>query len=153
MPLIQLLQQEFIHRGIPNIIGGGQTLERFDPFLRRSDEEDLELRAWEHHLVAAGPLAADVVGYLFHYHLRRFRAAIDFDECRAATELYPSVRGDGAVLKYGLREHKKERIIDFKKFISTGYYGSWLGTAPDDSPLILRDAATQDVYSLDWEEP
>jgi Tol biopolymer transport system component len=61
--------------------------------------------------------------------------------------------GDGAVLKYGLKEHKKERIIDLKKFISTGYFGSWLGMAPDDSPLILRDVATQDVYSLDWEEP
>jgi Tol biopolymer transport system component len=61
--------------------------------------------------------------------------------------------GDGAVLKYGLKEHKTERIIDLKKFISTGYYGAWLGMARDDSPLILRDAATQDVYSLDWEEP
>lgn len=61
--------------------------------------------------------------------------------------------GDGTVLKYGLKEHKTERIIDLKKFPTTGYYGSWLGMAPDDSPLILRDAATQDVYSLDWEEP
>jgi hypothetical protein len=59
---------------------------------------------------------------------------------------------DGAVLNYGLKERKTQRIVDLKKFITTGYYGSWLGMAPDDSPLILRDAATQDVYSLDWEE-
>lgn len=61
--------------------------------------------------------------------------------------------GDGAVLRYGLRGHKTERIIDLKKIITTGYYGAWLGMAPDESPLILRDAATQDVYSLDWEGP
>ena len=28
-----------------------------------------------------------------------------------------------------------------------------LALAPDDSPLLLRDAGTSDVYALDWEEP
>ena len=29
----------------------------------------------------------------------------------------------------------------------------WMGLAPDDSPLILRDRTTSDLYVLDWEAP
>jgi hypothetical protein len=29
----------------------------------------------------------------------------------------------------------------------------WFGLAPDDSPLVLRDTGTQDIYALDWEAP
>jgi len=25
--------------------------------------------------------------------------------------------------------------------------------APDDSPLLLRDTGTQEIYTLDWEAP
>jgi hypothetical protein len=32
-------------------------------------------------------------------------------------------------------------------------FGPWYGLAPDDSPLILRDAATQEIYALDLELP
>jgi len=28
-----------------------------------------------------------------------------------------------------------------------------LSLAPDDSPLLLRNAIISDIYSLDWEEP
>ena len=42
---------------------------------------------------------------------------------------------------------------DLKNFRQTGYYGSWLGMAPDDSPLLLRDTGTQEIYALDWEAP
>jgi eukaryotic-like serine/threonine-protein kinase len=31
-----------------------------------------------------------------------------------------------------------------------GSFGWWFGLAPDDSPLMLRDAATQEIYGLDW---
>jgi hypothetical protein len=37
-----------------------------------------------------------------------------------------------------------------KGFTPTGYWGAWLGLDPEDSPLMLRDVGTQDVYSLDW---
>ena len=33
------------------------------------------------------------------------------------------------------------------------HWGVWMGIAPDDSPLLLRDAGSTDVYSLDWQEP
>jgi hypothetical protein len=44
-------------------------------------------------------------------------------------------------------------LVDLKNFVTTGHYGSSLALAPDDSLLLLRDAGTQDVYALDWEEP
>jgi Tol biopolymer transport system component len=38
-------------------------------------------------------------------------------------------------------------------FATAGQYGSWLGLAPDNSPILLRYNGTQDIYALDWEEP
>jgi len=62
----------------------------------------------------------------------------------------PSV---GAVLKVRLSDHKVEQIVDLKNFVPTGRYGGSLSVAPDDSPLLLRDAGTYDVYSIDWQVP
>jgi serine/threonine protein kinase/Tol biopolymer transport system component len=62
--------------------------------------------------------------------------------------------GTGAVIRIRLSDHKTERVVDLKNFVTTGYYGSsWFAVAPDDSPIMLRNAGTQDVYALDWEEP
>ena len=62
--------------------------------------------------------------------------------------------GTGAVLRFDLSNHKMEGIVDLKNFVYAGYWptGS-LAIAPDNSPLLLRDASTSDIYSLDWEEP
>jgi Tol biopolymer transport system component len=60
-------------------------------------------------------------------------------------------RGKGAVLRIQISDHKAEQIVDLNNFITGGRYGGWLGLAPDDSPLLLRDAGTQDVYALDLE--
>jgi hypothetical protein len=44
-------------------------------------------------------------------------------------------------------------VVDLKSFRMAGYLGWWLGLAPDDSPLLLRDTGTQEIYALDWEAP
>ena len=31
--------------------------------------------------------------------------------------------------------------------------GSWVGLAADDSPLVLRDVGTHEIYALDFEAP
>ncbi|MGO8812993.1 MAG: protein kinase domain-containing protein [Candidatus Sulfotelmatobacter sp.] len=62
-------------------------------------------------------------------------------------------RGKGAVLRIRISDHKAEAVVDLKNFVVTGRYGGALALAPDDSPLLLRDTGTQDVYSLDWESP
>jgi Tol biopolymer transport system component len=61
--------------------------------------------------------------------------------------------GKGAVLRIRISDHKAEKIVDLNNFTTGGRYGAWLGLAPDDSPLLLRDAGSQDVYALDWEAP
>jgi len=42
------------------------------------------------------------------------------------------------------------RVKDFRQ---VPYWGDWGGLAPDDSPLLLRDAGTHDIYALDWQAP
>jgi Tol biopolymer transport system component len=61
--------------------------------------------------------------------------------------------GTGAVIRIRLSDHKTERVVDLKNFATTGFYASWFAVAPDDSPIMLRNAGTQDVYALDLEEP
>jgi len=58
-----------------------------------------------------------------------------------------------SVMRVHLTDHKVERIADLKNFRQAGYFNVWLGMAPDDSPLLLRDTGTQDVYALDFEAP
>lgn len=58
---------------------------------------------------------------------------------------------DPAVMRVRISDHKVERVADLKNFRQAGYFGIWLGMAPDDSPLLLRDTGTQEIYSLDWE--
>jgi hypothetical protein len=31
--------------------------------------------------------------------------------------------------------------------------GFWFGITPDNSPLVLRDTGTQEIYALDWQSP
>jgi Tol biopolymer transport system component len=59
-------------------------------------------------------------------------------------------RGTSAVLKIRLSDGKTERVADLKNFFFTGHFtDSSLALAPDDSPLLFRDAGSSDVYALD----
>jgi Tol biopolymer transport system component/tRNA A-37 threonylcarbamoyl transferase component Bud32 len=60
---------------------------------------------------------------------------------------------DPAVLRVRISDRKVDRVVDLKNFRMAGYFGLWLGLAPDDSPLLLRDAGSQEIYALDWEAP
>jgi Tol biopolymer transport system component len=57
-----------------------------------------------------------------------------------------------SVMRVRVRDRKIERVADLKKFRQTGYWTVWLGMAPDDSPLLLRDTGTREIYALDWQE-
>ena len=58
-----------------------------------------------------------------------------------------------AVLRVQISDRKVAPVADMKDLPMAGYYGLWLGLAPGDSPMLLRDAGSQDVYALDWEAP
>jgi Tol biopolymer transport system component len=67
--------------------------------------------------------------------------------------VYLLATGDRAVLKIRASTGQVERAVDLRSFKATGEWGWLLALAPDDSLLLLRDAGTQDVYALDWEQP
>jgi hypothetical protein len=56
-------------------------------------------------------------------------------------------------MRVRLRDHRVERVADLKNFRQAGFYNVWLSLAPDDSPLLLRDTGTEEVYALDWQVP
>ena len=64
-------------------------------------------------------------------------------------------RGDEpAVLRVQIADGKVEQIASLKDVRQTGFRGGiWMGLAPDDSPLVLRDIGTQEIYALDLQMP
>ena len=56
-----------------------------------------------------------------------------------------------SVMRVRIRDRKIERVADLKNFRQAGFWNVWLGMAPDDSLLLLRDIGTQEIYALDWE--
>lgn len=60
-------------------------------------------------------------------------------------------RGKDAVVRIRIADKKVEQVLDLKDFVTVGRYGGWLALTPDDSPLLLHDTGSQDVYSVDWQ--
>ena len=60
---------------------------------------------------------------------------------------------DPAILRVSIPDGKLEQVASLKGVPVTGYWGQWLGLAPDDSLLILKDAGTQEIVSMDFHEP
>ena len=60
---------------------------------------------------------------------------------------------DAGVWRIRIPDGKVEPVASLKGFQMTGYYGTWLGLAPDDSPLLLKDTGTHDIVSMDWIAP
>jgi Tol biopolymer transport system component len=57
------------------------------------------------------------------------------------------------VFRVSIADRKLEEIQSLKEARQTGFFGSWFGLSPDNSPLILRNAATQEIYALDVDLP
>ncbi len=53
-----------------------------------------------------------------------------------------------------LSNGKLERLFSLRGFQAAGgAFGNWSGLAPDDSPLLARDASVQELYALDLDIP
>jgi Tol biopolymer transport system component len=53
-----------------------------------------------------------------------------------------------------ITDGKLERIFSLDGFQAAGgAFGNWSGIAPDESPLLVRDASIQEIYALDWGTP
>jgi Tol biopolymer transport system component len=57
------------------------------------------------------------------------------------------------ILRIRISDRRVERVASLKGLPGVGNFGVWVGLTPDDSPLVLRDTGTQEIYALDWEAP
>jgi len=57
-----------------------------------------------------------------------------------------------AVLRIRVADGRRERLADLKGARYTGVYSLWMGLDPTDTPLMLRDAGTDDIYALSLEK-
>jgi hypothetical protein len=48
---------------------------------------------------------------------------------------------------------KIEEVASLKALRTTGVYNFWFGLAPDDSPLVLKYAGTEEIVSMAWTAP
>lgn len=56
-----------------------------------------------------------------------------------------------AILRVRLRDHKVEQVASLSDFKQPKVdWGDWAGLAPDDSPILLREAGTPEIFALDW---
>jgi eukaryotic-like serine/threonine-protein kinase len=67
-------------------------------------------------------------------------------------EDYPDKTDD--IVRVNMANGKMERLLSLKE-IPRGFdpWEFWVGLAPDDSPLLMRDKSTQEIYSLDVRFP
>jgi serine/threonine protein kinase/Tol biopolymer transport system component len=91
---------------------------------------DMQTQKW-------AELASGSLGWLNWSHAGQYVYVLDFG-------------GTAALVRIHIKDHKSEKVVDLKDFVLTGRYGGSLSLAPDDSAILLRDAGSQDVYSLDW---
>jgi eukaryotic-like serine/threonine-protein kinase len=64
------------------------------------------------------------------------------------------VGNDSAIFRVRVSDHKIELVVALKDLRPAfGIFGNWSGLAPDDSPLVLRDIGTEEVYTFDWRAP
>ncbi len=110
-----------------------------------------------HYVVAMPPNPHTLM--LFDFSTARWdeigKTTADFPNwSRTGEYVYFLHEGDQpSLMRVRIRDGKIERLADLKNFRQAGFFGYWLGIAPDDSPLLLRDTGTQEIYSLDWEAP
>jgi hypothetical protein len=77
---------------------------------------------------------------------------------------FPTWSRDSQFIYFVTREHDPgvyrirnsggdvERLVDLRGFRHTGTYTLWFALDPTDTPMLLRDVGTCDIYALTLEE-
>ena len=64
------------------------------------------------------------------------------------------VKGESVLKRVNVSNHKVQFITSLKDLGRNRVsWATWLGVAPDDSPLALRNVSSYDIFALDWELP
>ena len=62
--------------------------------------------------------------------------------------------GTPSIWRVRVSDHKLEQVNDLKNFHQAPFtVGGWMGLDPDDAPLLVRDAGTQDIHALTLDLP
>jgi Tol biopolymer transport system component len=69
--------------------------------------------------------------------------------------IYYDGLGEGmAAMRLRLADGKMEKVADLTGIHRiNGGFGAWFGLGPNDSPMLLRNNGSQQIYALDWEAP
>jgi hypothetical protein len=56
-----------------------------------------------------------------------------------------------AIYRASVSDGKVEKVVDFGDIRSplVPYWGPWFGLSADDSPIIMRDLGTQEIYAFE----
>jgi serine/threonine protein kinase len=59
-----------------------------------------------------------------------------------------------AAMRLRVADGKMEKVADLTGIRRVdGGFGAWFGLGPDDSPMLLRNNGSQQIYALDWNAP
>lgn len=59
-----------------------------------------------------------------------------------------------AIQRVRIKDHKIEQVASLSNFKQPRVdWGEWAGLAPDDAPVLLREAGAPEIYALDWDRP
>jgi Tol biopolymer transport system component len=62
-----------------------------------------------------------------------------------------SLEGKGeSIRRFDVATRRLKRLVSLSDYRITGNHLAWLGITPDDSPMILKDAGSQEIYALEW---
>lgn len=59
---------------------------------------------------------------------------------------------DPGVFRVRISGGVAERVFDLKGFRHTGAFSLWMGLDPTDTPMLIRDVGTDDIYALTLEQ-
>ena len=59
---------------------------------------------------------------------------------------------DPGVFRVRVSDGNAERVVDLKVFRFTGAFNLWMGLDPTDTPMLIRDVGTDDIYALTLEQ-
>jgi DNA-binding winged helix-turn-helix (wHTH) protein/Tol biopolymer transport system component len=59
---------------------------------------------------------------------------------------------DPGVFRIRVTGGDAERVVDLKGFRYTGAFTLWMGLDPTDTPMLIRDVGTDDIYALSLEQ-
>ena len=69
---------------------------------------------------------------------------------RAGCLTWSSLVARESIRHFDVQTRQTETIVSLKNYRITGNHLTSLGLLPDDSPLILKDAGSQELYALEW---